>query len=283
MSLIHRAVSALVSSALAVSLVGRATRPGRRVADSPAGHGATWLAGQLNAKGLIHNRQFVTSTTTASPSTRRSRSSDRRTQKDVARSRTALSKHVASYTTGVDFGSSHVFTGAVAKLARARPVDRRRRRSFGGTNLVRGWRAGQHGGTVERSDPGHPGRADRRHRERHRPGLRGRALLAAGSTRPAALSSCSTSSARGAASGWPSPATRPRPTRPAPPGARPTPTSPASQWSSWGPVARSRRAERRSRAATRWLNATRRPRRFGGRAPRGRQRNSTGLAGWALH
>ena len=77
MSLIHRAVTALVSSALAVSLVaaGEPAQAAAAAPSSPSGHGATWLAGQLNAKHLIHNPNFVPvgSTTTASPSTPRSR------------------------------------------------------------------------------------------------------------------------------------------------------------------------------------------------------------------
>src|SRR4051794_41385541 len=58
MSLIRRASVALVSTALAVSAVS-AVDPAQAVpVDSPGGHGATWLAGQLSATGVIHNRQF---------------------------------------------------------------------------------------------------------------------------------------------------------------------------------------------------------------------------------
>ena len=59
MTLIPRALGALLTSALAVSLVaaGPAHAQAAAPAGSPAGHGATWLSGQLT-NGLVHNPNF---------------------------------------------------------------------------------------------------------------------------------------------------------------------------------------------------------------------------------
>jgi hypothetical protein len=141
MSLIHRAVTALVSSALAVSLVATG-EPAQAAAapSSPGGHGATWLAGQLNAQGLIHNPNFVPGGFDdygLTIDTAFALKAIGGHKKDVATVRKALSKHVDSYTTGVDFGTTDVFAGAVAKLLVLTQQTGGGARAFGGVNLVR--------------------------------------------------------------------------------------------------------------------------------------------------
>ena len=54
----------------------------------------------------------------------------------MARARAALSQHVDSYTTGVDFGSTAEFAGADAKLLVLAQQTGGGARDFGGTNLV---------------------------------------------------------------------------------------------------------------------------------------------------
>jgi len=133
---VRRAGAALVASAVAATLVAGAS-PAQAVSPrSPAGLGAGWLSGQLNAQGLIHNRQFdfddygLTIDTTFALDTIGGH------KRDVARARAALSRHVDSYTTGVDFGSPAVFSGAVAKLLVLAQDTGGHPRSFGGVNLV---------------------------------------------------------------------------------------------------------------------------------------------------
>jgi hypothetical protein len=134
MTLIPRALGALLTSALAVSLVaaGPAHAQAAAPVGSPAGHGATWLSGQLT-NGLVHNPNFggfddygLTIDTVFAlravgghPSV-------------VRQARTALAQNVGSYTgTG-----GEKFSGATAKLLVLAEVTGAAPRSFGGTNLV---------------------------------------------------------------------------------------------------------------------------------------------------
>ncbi|WP_151081599.1 hypothetical protein [Nocardioides cynanchi] len=137
MSLVHRACVALLSTALAASLVSAGGSAQAVSSSSPAGHGATWLADQLDAQGLIHNPNFggfddyglTIDTTLALVATGGHRT-------DVAKARTALSKHVDDYTTGAAFGTSDVFAGAIAKLLVLAQQTGGGARHFGGANLV---------------------------------------------------------------------------------------------------------------------------------------------------
>jgi hypothetical protein len=137
MSLIHRAVTALVSSALAVSLVA-AGEPARAAVapSSPSGHGATWLAGQLNAEGLIHNSDFGFDDYGLTIDTAFALASLGGHQSAVDAARKALAGSVDSYTTGKDFGLPDVYASATAKLLVAAERLGGNERSFGGTNLV---------------------------------------------------------------------------------------------------------------------------------------------------
>ena len=134
---LRRAGAALVASALAATLVATAVPAHAAAPTSPAGHGAGWLAGQLNAQGLIHNRQFDFDDYGLTIDTALALDAIGGHQKDVVRARRALAKHVNSYTTGVDFMSSAIFSGAVAKLVVAAQKTGAQARSFGGVNLVR--------------------------------------------------------------------------------------------------------------------------------------------------
>jgi hypothetical protein len=135
---LRRVGTTFVASALATSVVVGGTAPAQAVSSSsPAGHGATWLAGQLNKHGLIHNPNFggfddygLTIDTTFALKKIGGH------KKDVARVRTALSQHVDNYTTGVDFGSTAEFAGADAKLLAFAQQTGGGVRDFGGTNLV---------------------------------------------------------------------------------------------------------------------------------------------------
>jgi len=129
-------VAVLVAGALAAGLV--AAGPPASAAPKPVNpdSSANWLSKQLT-KGLIHNDQFdfddygltadvgfaLAAVDGNSPSLRK-----------VSK---ALAKHVDSWTTGVDFGSSDVFAGSTAKaLVFAQTVGKNPKK-FGGTNLVK--------------------------------------------------------------------------------------------------------------------------------------------------
>jgi hypothetical protein len=138
MSLIHRAFVALLSTALAVTLVvatGSAQAASRK---SPAGHGATWLAGQLH-HGLIVNHAFSPAFKdyglTADTALGLAAIGGHRHA--VHRIRHALAVHVGNYTTGVDFGApTDRYAGAVAKLLVVAQDTGARARHFGGVDLV---------------------------------------------------------------------------------------------------------------------------------------------------
>lgn len=132
-TLLGRAGATLVASAVTVSLI----LVGGTAQAASADRGAGWLAGQLNKHGLIHNPNFggfddyglTIDTTFALKAIGGHR-------QDVARARAALSQHVDSYTTGVDFGSTAEFAGADAKLLVLAQQTGGGARDFGGTNLV---------------------------------------------------------------------------------------------------------------------------------------------------
>jgi hypothetical protein len=127
---------ALVSTALAVSAVS-AVDPAQAVpVDSPGGHGATWLAGQLSPRGVIHNRQFDFDDYGLTADTAFALDAIGGHRKDVAKARTALSKHVSDYTTDAAFGSADVFAGAQAKLLVLAQTTGGGARAFGGHDLV---------------------------------------------------------------------------------------------------------------------------------------------------
>jgi hypothetical protein len=134
----HRFGAVVVASALTTSLVVGGSTSAQAVSpSSPAGHGASWLADQLNKKGLIHNGQFDFDDYGLTIDTAFALQEIGGHKKKVAKVRRALSKHVDSYTTGVDFGADAVFAGAVAKLLVLAQNTGGGARHFGGVNLVK--------------------------------------------------------------------------------------------------------------------------------------------------
>src|SRR4051794_41973916 len=116
MSLIRRASVALVSTPLAVSAVS-AVHPAQAVpVDSPGGHGATWLAGQLSPRGVIHNRQFDFDDYGLTADTAFALDAIGGHPKDGAQGRPAPSKHGSGHTTPPAFGSPPGFPAAPAQL-----------------------------------------------------------------------------------------------------------------------------------------------------------------------
>jgi hypothetical protein len=138
MSLINRAGTALVSTALAVTLVASGGTAEAVSNTSPAGHGATWLAGQLSSKGLIHNGQFDIDDYGLTADTALGLDAIGGHPHAVRKIRRALAQHVANYTTGVDFGSpTDRYAGAIAKLLVVAQDTGARARHFGGFNVVK--------------------------------------------------------------------------------------------------------------------------------------------------
>jgi hypothetical protein len=134
---LRRAGTASAAAALTTSLVAAGSMPAHAVSpSSPAGHGATWLAGQLDKQGLIHNGQFHFDDYGLTIDTTFALREIGGHKKKVAKARKALSQHVDSYTTGVDFGADAIFAGAVAKLLVLAQNTGGGARDFGGVNLV---------------------------------------------------------------------------------------------------------------------------------------------------
>jgi hypothetical protein len=129
---VRRAGVALVASALAASLVAVGTPAEAVSPTSPAGRGATWLANQLNAKGLIHNRQYAFNDYGLTADTVLALDSIGGHQRDVRRARKALARHVAAYTGK----KTDRYAGATAKLAVVAQETGGGARHFGGYNLV---------------------------------------------------------------------------------------------------------------------------------------------------
>jgi hypothetical protein len=139
MSLIHRAGTALLTTALAVTLVGgSATAQAASQKHSPAQQGADWLSGQLT-HGLIHNGQFGFDDYGLTVDTAFALDAVGGHDAAVTRIRKALSKHAADYTAGTaatgDPGAR--YAGATAKLLVAAQDMGAKGRHFGGLNLVK--------------------------------------------------------------------------------------------------------------------------------------------------
>ena len=139
MSLVHRASVALLSTALVVS-VAAAGQPAQAAAakpSSPAGHGATWLSGQLTG-GLIHNPNFggfddygLTIDTVFALKAIGGHMPEVRT------ARNALAANVDNYITGDAFGDpGSTYAGSTAKLLVLAQSTGGDPTDFGGVNLV---------------------------------------------------------------------------------------------------------------------------------------------------
>jgi hypothetical protein len=117
MSHLTRRLGALAAtSALAISGLGLLPAPAEAVVPTPATLGANWLSGQLTG-GLMHNPNFggfndygLSIDTAFALNAVGGHSSD------VAAIESAVHAHVASYTTGADFGhAAEIYAGATAK------------------------------------------------------------------------------------------------------------------------------------------------------------------------
>jgi hypothetical protein len=133
MSLIHRASAALLSTALAVTLVATGGPAEAVSGTSASGHAATWLTGQLNRHGLIHNGQFGFDDYGLTADTGFALRAIGGHHKAVRRIRHALANHVDDYTT---FKTDR-YAGATAKLLVLAQQTGADPRNFGGVNLVR--------------------------------------------------------------------------------------------------------------------------------------------------
>jgi hypothetical protein len=132
LTVVRRAGSGVVATVLALSVVAA----GGAAQAAPADHAADWLSKQLT-NGLIHNDQFDFDDYGLTIDTAFALKAVGGHGSDVRQIRNALAPHVDSYTTGVDFGSSAVFAGAVAKLLVLTEVTHADPRNFGGVNLVK--------------------------------------------------------------------------------------------------------------------------------------------------
>ena len=132
-----RALAALAAGALTLSLglvagtVGTASAAPKQ----PDAKAAGWLAKQLTG-GLVHNDVYdfddyglTADTATALIAVGGQRKAARQAER-------ALARHVDSWTTGVDFGSSDVYAGSVAKAAVFAISAGADPRAFGGVDLV---------------------------------------------------------------------------------------------------------------------------------------------------
>ncbi len=129
---LRRAGTALGATALAASLAVGVTPAHAASPSSPAGRGATWLAGQLNKHGIIHNGAFDFDDYGLTIDTGLALKTIGGHTKDVQRTRTALSKHVKGYTT---FGDAE-YAGNDAKLLAFAQATGGGIRDFGGRNLL---------------------------------------------------------------------------------------------------------------------------------------------------
>ena len=126
-----RLVPALVAGVLTLGLTAGATSP----ASAAAGRPADWLESQLT-DGLIHNDTYDFDDYGLTADTGMALAAIGGHRPAVRKIKRALAQHVDSWTTGVDFGSSDVYAGSVAKavvFAQAAGADPT---SFGGVDLV---------------------------------------------------------------------------------------------------------------------------------------------------
>lgn len=137
MSLVHRASVALLSTALAVTLISAGGSAWAAATGDPAHQAGHWLTGQLR-HGLVHNGQFHFDDYGLTVDTAFALRAIGGHPHVVHRIRHELAAHVDSYTTGVDFGAPNDrYAGAIAKLLVFAQDTGARARHFGGANLVR--------------------------------------------------------------------------------------------------------------------------------------------------
>ena len=136
MSRTSRLVAVLATGALALGLAAAPTGAASAARVNRADRAGDWLQGQLT-RGLIHNPSYGGFDDYGlSADTGTALIAVGGHGKAVRQVRHALAKHVNSWTTGVDFGSSDVYAGSVAKAAVFAQASGANPRSFGGVNLI---------------------------------------------------------------------------------------------------------------------------------------------------
>jgi len=127
---LRRTLTALVTAGLAVTLLGSAS-DAAAPKSSPAGHGGTWLAGQLRA-GLIHNGQFHVDDYGLSADTALALKALGHHPQALTDIRKALAQHVDDYTTY----RKDRYAGPIAKLLVVAEDNGAAIHDFGGVDLV---------------------------------------------------------------------------------------------------------------------------------------------------
>lgn len=123
-----RLAAVLAAGALIVTMPGAASA-------APDDRSAGWLSRQLT-DGLVHNTQYDFDDYGLTADTAYALAAIGGHGQDLQAIRAALADKVDSWTTGVDFGSSDVYSGSVAKAVVVAQVTGASARDFGGVNLV---------------------------------------------------------------------------------------------------------------------------------------------------
>jgi hypothetical protein len=126
-----RAAAALCALVLPLTTLG-----GTASAATPDDAAGGWLGRQLD-HGLVHNKQFGFDDYGLTADVALALKATGGHARELRQVRRALAAHVDSWTTGVDFGSSDVYAGSVAKALVIAQATGAKPRSFGGVNLVR--------------------------------------------------------------------------------------------------------------------------------------------------
>ena len=123
---------------LAVTAGLVATAPTASAAPQPGtpGASATWLTQQLT-RGVIHDEQYDFDDYGLTADTGFALAAIEGQSPALRKLRKALGKHVRSWTTGVDFGSTDVYAGSTAKALVFAQTTGADRKSFGGVNLAK--------------------------------------------------------------------------------------------------------------------------------------------------
>ena len=123
-----RSAAVLAAGALIVTIPGAASA-------APDDRSAGWLARQLT-DGLVHNTQYDFDDYGLTADTAYALDAIGGHGRNLKAIRAALADRVESWTTGVDFGSSDIYAGSVAKAVVVAQVTGAKARDFGGVNLV---------------------------------------------------------------------------------------------------------------------------------------------------
>ena len=135
-STVRRLAAATFALAVACGAVAAAPSASAAPQPAPPQAGADWLVGQLT-HGLIHDDQYDFDDYGLTADTGFALAAIEGQGPALRKLRVALGKHVASWTTGVDFGSTDVYAGSTAKALVFAQTTGKDRRSFGGVNLAK--------------------------------------------------------------------------------------------------------------------------------------------------